>query len=104
MELNVFKMLLQLHVVYIMYLRLYRSLLLPVLGHNALTAIPSGLNSSAIPRVHIDMPYLAIVYAEMYNIYIGWVFFSINCTENGECVMTAWNQSLCKSAQRRLYT
>ena len=28
--------------------------------------------------------------------------FSINCTENGECVMTAWNQSLCKSAQRHL--
>ena len=29
--------------------------------------------------------------------------FSKNCTENGECVMTAWNQSLCKSAQRHLY-
>ena len=29
--------------------------------------------------------------------------FSINCTENSECVMTVWNQSLCKSAQRHLY-
>ena len=29
--------------------------------------------------------------------------FWINCTENGECVMTAWIQSLCKSEQRHLY-
>jgi len=34
------------------------------LGHRALTAIPSSLNSSAIPRTHIDIPYLAIVYAK----------------------------------------
>ena len=33
---------------------------IPVLGHNALTAI-SPLNSSAIPSTHIDIPYLAIV-------------------------------------------
>ena len=36
-------------------------IILPVLGHNAFTAIPSVLNSSAIPKTHIDMPYLAIV-------------------------------------------
>ena len=34
---------------------------IPVLGHKALTATPSDLNSSAIPRTHIDIPYLAIV-------------------------------------------
>lgn len=33
---------------------------IPVLGHNALTAI-SPLNSSAIPSTHIDIPYLAMV-------------------------------------------
>ena len=32
-----------------------------VLGHNALTAIPFYLNYSAIPKTHIDMPYLAMV-------------------------------------------
>ena len=37
---------------------------LPVLGHNALTATPSDLNSSAIPSTHIDIPYFAIVYAK----------------------------------------
>jgi len=37
---------------------------LPVLGQRAFTAIPSSLNSSAIPSTHIDMPYLAWVYAE----------------------------------------
>lgn len=36
-------------------------LCLPVLGHNALTEIPSSLNSCAMPRTHMDMPYLAIV-------------------------------------------
>lgn len=35
----------------------------PVLGQSALQAIPSSLNSSAMPRMHMDMPYLAIVYA-----------------------------------------
>jgi len=32
-----------------------------VLGHKALTATPAYLNSSAIPKTHIDIPYLAIV-------------------------------------------
>lgn len=35
----------------------------PVLGQRALTAMPSLRNSSAMPSTHIDMPYLAIVYA-----------------------------------------
>lgn len=35
----------------------------PVRGQRAFTAI-WPLNSSAIPRTHIDMPYFAIVYAE----------------------------------------
>jgi len=29
-----------------------------VYGHRALTATPSDLNSSLIPRTHIDIPYL----------------------------------------------
>jgi hypothetical protein len=33
----------------------------PLVGHKALTAIPSDLNSSAIPVTNIDIPYLAIV-------------------------------------------
>ena len=32
-----------------------------VRGHNAFTAMPSRLNSSAIPKTHMLMPYLAIV-------------------------------------------
>lgn len=36
---------------------------IPVLGHKALTAM-DPLNSSAMPRTHMDMPYLAIVYAK----------------------------------------
>ena len=32
-----------------------------VSGHNELTPIASFLNSAAIPNVHIDMPYFAIV-------------------------------------------
>jgi len=36
---------------------------IPVFGQTAFTAILSALNSSAIPRTHIDIPYLAIVYA-----------------------------------------
>eukprot|EP00427_Karlodinium_veneficum_P033273 CAMPEP_0169196750 /NCGR_PEP_ID=MMETSP1016-20121227/7898_1 /TAXON_ID=342587 /ORGANISM="Karlodinium micrum, Strain CCMP2283" /LENGTH=55 /DNA_ID=CAMNT_0009273345 /DNA_START=205 /DNA_END=372 /DNA_ORIENTATION=- len=32
-----------------------------VLGHNALNATPSFLNSSAMPNTHIDIPYFAIV-------------------------------------------
>ena len=35
----------------------------PVFGHSAFTAMPSSLNSSDIPRTHMDIPYLAIVYA-----------------------------------------
>ena len=38
----------------------------PALGHNAFTPI-MDLNSSAMPKTHIDMPYFAIVYAEMYK-------------------------------------
>lgn len=34
-----------------------------VLGQSALTATPRSLNYSAIPSTHIDIPYLAIVYA-----------------------------------------
>ena len=34
-----------------------------VRGHSALNPIPSPSNSAAIPSTHIDMPYLAIVYA-----------------------------------------
>lgn len=34
---------------------------LPVLGHRAFTAIPSSLNSSAMPRTHMDIPYLDMV-------------------------------------------
>lgn len=37
--------------------------MIPVRGQSALTAIPSGFNSSAIPSTHIDIPYLAMVYA-----------------------------------------
>ena len=32
-------------------------------GQSAFTAIPSGFSSSAIPSTHIDIPYLAMVYA-----------------------------------------
>ena len=39
---------------------------LPVFGHSALTAMPSDLNSSDIPKTHMDIPYLAIVYAEIF--------------------------------------
>ena len=35
----------------------------PVWGHKALQAIPSAANSAAIPSVHIDMLYFAMVYA-----------------------------------------
>ena len=34
---------------------------MPVRGQSALKAIPSALNSSAMPSTHIDMPNLAIV-------------------------------------------
>ena len=37
----------------------------PVRGQSAFTAIPSALSSSAMPSTHIDMPYLAMVYAVM---------------------------------------
>jgi hypothetical protein len=47
----------------------------PVLGHSELTAIPEARSSSAMPRVHMDIPYLAMVYAA---IHIGHV--SIYCT------------------------
>ena len=36
----------------------------PVFGHSALTLMPCGRNSSAIPNTHMDMPNLAMVYAE----------------------------------------
>jgi len=41
--------------------RYVQSIHIPVRGHRALTAIPSGLSSSDIPRTHMDIPYLAIV-------------------------------------------
>merc|ERR1719361_2792698 len=34
-----------------------------VFGQIAFTAMPASLNSSAMPRTHMDIPYLAIVYA-----------------------------------------
>ena len=34
---------------------------MPVRGHRALKAMPSLLNSSAMPSTHIDMPNLAMV-------------------------------------------
>jgi len=37
----------------------------PVRGQSAFTAMPSALSSSAMPSTHIDMPYLAMVYAVM---------------------------------------
>ena len=36
----------------------------PVFGHSVLTLMPCGRNSSAIPNTHMDMPNLAMVYAE----------------------------------------
>jgi hypothetical protein len=33
-----------------------------VLGHKAFTATPCYLNSSAMPKTHIDIPYFAMVY------------------------------------------
>ena len=36
----------------------------PVFGQSALTAMPCGRSSSAMPNTHMDMPYLAMVYAK----------------------------------------
>ena len=48
--------------------------------------------------------YTTKTYIDLINQYLHRLsIFSINCTENSDCVMTAWNQSLCKSAQRHLY-
>lgn len=49
-------------------------LYLPVLGHKAFTAILYFLNSAAIPKTHIDIPYLDIVYATWSVNQLGFIF------------------------------
>merc|ERR1719500_1082565 len=44
-----------------------------VFGQIAFTAMPASLNSSAIPRTHMDIPYLAIVYATWFLNQIGFM-------------------------------
>ena len=47
---------------------------IPYRGHSELKATPSGLNSSAIPRVTIDIAYFEIVYATCPENHFGSMF------------------------------
>jgi len=51
-----------------------RIIMLPVLGQRALTAMASDLNSSAMPKTHMDIPYLAMVYATWFWNQTGFMF------------------------------